>query len=590
MQNELAISGIAPLKGWDHPHDVDDAKRRLRDMYGSLFGERIEKAAFDCAVICYNLGVSPELARKLIIEICKPSDENCVWEEVEHAYRVLWHPPGQKSHVPGNDADAWAKRFKHTIADPDAWLEGVPTDGSGEYGWPKAITYEHKHGAKNAELFCSLRPARIISSDGILYSFENEVWREIPPIMLAAEIRATDPTLFLDTGNIDSMIRAIHVARFTTARPYGWIDPPENAPAGNDLILFRDGILDFATGDLLPHDGRYFATGLPTFSYEPDADCPRWDRFLNEVLDPSFHDTLHEFAGYAMTADNSLSKMLVLIGAGRGGKSTTAHIVQSLCGPYHSVSRSLTDLGGEFGLEGTIDKRLLTIPDAHDSDPHKRSVALNRLKAISGNDDVGINRKNLTILTARLKTRIMITANKHPKFLDDSGALAAREIPLIYGTSFRGREDFDLSAKLESELSGIANRALEGLRRLRANGGKFTIGAKMRAAIQEIAESQSPALRFAKEHLLVTGDLSDYVPLATVFDVYENWAHYHESLGRGEKRNRDDFKNDLVSALTVQGVQYTRRRWHDPSKPKRKAGEQRRGFFGLRLKTPRVPD
>lgn len=590
MQDDLVDSAVAPLKGWDHPHDVDDTKRILREFALSFFGKGAEKAAFDCAVVCYNLAVSPELARKLIIEICKPSDENCVWEEVERAYRVLQHPPGLKSHVPGNDEKAWSERVKQTSDDPDAWMEGTVIDGSDEPGWTKPIAYEHKHGAKNAELFLSHRPAPMISSDGVLYSFEKRVWREIPPIMLAAEIRTTDPALFLDTGNIDSMIRAIHVARFKTARPYGWIDPPHNAPAANDLILFGNGILDFATGDLLPHDGRYFATGLPMFDFEPDADCPRWDRFLDEVLDPSFHDTLHEFAGYAMTADNSLSKMLVLIGAGRGGKSTTAHILQSLCGPHHSVSRSLTDLGGEFGLEGTIDKRLLTIPDAHDADPNRRSVALNRLKAISGNDDVGINRKNLTILTARLMARIMIVANRHPKFLDDSGALAAREIPLIYETSFRGREDFDLTGRLESELSGIANRALEGLRRLRANGGKFTAGVKMRAAIQEIAESQSPALRFAKEHLIVTGDLGDYVPLATVFDAYEDWAHYHESLGRGEKRNRDDFKNDLVSALTAQGVQYTRRRWHDPTRPERKKGELKRGFFGIRLKIPRVPD
>lgn len=589
--DELTSDERAPLQGWDNPHDVDDAKRKIRDLQYALVGPHAGKHAFDLGASLYDLGISQKLADELIFEICTLPEEKPIRAEIERVYSVLTHPPGLKSHAPGNDADAWAERFKGDVEDPDAWLEGGQfTDGSGPRVWPKPISYQGRHGAKNADLFLAERPTRLISSDGLLYSFENRIWREIPETMLAAEIRATDPKLYLDTGNINSMVNAIHLARFTTARPYGWLEKPENAPAECDLILFRNGILDFASGELLPHDGRYFATGLPDFEFDPAKTCPRYDRFLNEVLHPSFHDTLHEFAGYAMTPDNSLGKMLALIGAGRGGKSTLAHILQLLCGPYHSISRSLTDLGGEFGLEGTMDKRLLTIPDAHDADIHKRSVALNRLKAISGNDDVGINRKNLPIVTARLIARIVIVANRHPKFLDESGALEAREIPLIFETTFRGREDFELAEKLEAELPGIANRALEGLRRLRNNGGKFTIGAKGRLAIQQIGESQSPALRFAKERLIVTGNRADYASLADVFEAYEDWANFAESLGRAEKRNRDDFKNDLVAALTVHGVGYTRLRWHDPTKPKRRKGELKWGFFGVRIKKVRVPE
>jgi hypothetical protein len=58
---------------------------------------------------------------------------------------------------------------------------------------------------------------------------------------LAAEIRATDPTTILDVGKIYQMIKAIHLARFTKARPFLWIDKPEGAPDPNDLILAANG-------------------------------------------------------------------------------------------------------------------------------------------------------------------------------------------------------------------------------------------------------------------------------------------------------------------------------------------------------------
>jgi phage/plasmid-associated DNA primase len=102
---------------------------------------------------------------------------------------------------------------------------------------------------------------------------------------------------------------------------------------------------------------------------------------------------------------------------------------------------------------------------------------------------VSVNRKGLKIVTAKIPARIAVAANRHPKFIDDSGALAARELVLIFETSFEGREDRELSDKLRGELPGIANRALEGLRRLRANGGKFTVGEKGKAAARVGAAS-----------------------------------------------------------------------------------------------------
>src|SRR5207244_1946723 len=124
---------------------------------------------------------------------------------------------------------------------------------------------------------------------------------------------------------------------------------------------------------------------LPEFNYVADAECPIWLDKLGEWLDPSFHPTLQEFAGYMLTASTPYEVLLAMIGATRGGKGTISFVLQQLVGKDHHASRTLNDLGGPFGLEGTLDKRVIFIPDAHDADLSKRSTALERIKSITGN-------------------------------------------------------------------------------------------------------------------------------------------------------------------------------------------------------------
>ena len=567
---------LAPRGGWDHAEDIAEAKRVCRDMAGVILaGKRGLAFVGHVAGPLFDLGISPKLAADLIVSIQQPPQERAdVVNAVHDFYSVKVGRPGIRS--------KFEPRAEEWIApddDDDSWLEG------GAAVWPKPLLYDAKqHNAKLAELFLAERPDKTISSDEVIYSLEGgTIWREASARELAAEIRKTDPALILDTRRLLAMVEAIHVERFTNARPFEWIDEPADAPLARDLVLFRNGVLDFESGDLMPHDGRYFATALPEFDYDPAATCPTWDRCVGEWLDSSFHPTLDEFMGYAMTPDTRYEKLLALIGARRGGKSTVLRVLSWLVGESHVISRTMNDLAEGFGLEGALDAKLLLIPDAHDTDSNRRSVALDRLKSITGQDEISVNRKGLKMVTARVPARIVIAANRHPKFLDDSGALAARELVLVFERSFEGHEDRDLSSKLRAELPGIANRALAGLRRLRTNGGKFTVGAKGRAAARELAESQSPALRFAQASLVITGDLNDRVSLRAVFDAYQDWA-FAEGLSGREIRNRDDMKNDIVAALATRGVVHGRRRWHDPNKPKIGAGTITRGFFGLKIR------
>jgi P4 family phage/plasmid primase-like protien len=493
------------------------------------------------AEVVGDLGVSEETCLDLMLEHyngrCEPPwDADELADKVHNAYRY------RRSAVGSATAEA-------------DFADEPPGEEAGEDPrvWPTGVAYEHKHGAKNARLFLSRRPARLISSERTLYSFEGGIWRETSDDALAAEVRATDPVDFLDVNHVRNIVTAVHHRTATRARPFEWIKPPSR-----DVALFANGLLDVETGELLPHDGRYFATALPAHRYESGTACPAWERWLREALDPSYHPTLQEFFGLCLTADVRAHKFLCLIGVKRGGKSTCADVLRGLVGPGHSTSALLQDLGSDFGLQECLDKRLLLIPDAHDVRPGSRVAALERIKSVTGGDHVSVNRKNRSIVTAVLPTRVVVAANKLPKFIDESGALASRMLIVRFDRSFEGKEDRGTGAKLATEMPGIANWALEGLRRLRSNGLRFTVGEEGRVEAREAERSQSPALRFAEARLVVTGDDSDFTAMSEVYAAYQEWTH-DEGLSPSERRNQMDLWMDLRAALGNR-VRYTQRR------------------------------
>jgi P4 family phage/plasmid primase-like protien len=449
---------------------------------------------------------------------------------------------------------------KSLVPRPDEWLESTPLSKLWMRSWPRPIAYEHKHGAKCAELFLKQRlPRKIVASQGALYSLhEDGLWRALPEAHLESEITSTDAPTFLDVHHVKKMVQSIHQRCSTQITPFEWLDRRAGDPSPDNLMLFRNGRYDVERDALTPHDGRYFATETPSYDYLPGASCRLWDRVLDQWLDPSDQDTLHEFVGYLLTADTSLQKMLVMLGPPRSGKSTVMTVLEQLCGPVHVLSRTIDELCGQFGLQGSLGKRLMTIPDAHDADSKNHHIALNRLKSIIGKDTISINKKYGDIENVRLATRIVMAANRHPKFLDDSGALAAREVILSFQTSFLGNEDEQLGAKLSRQLSGIANMAIEGLRRLRANDNKFTRGAPAKRAALQARKDQSPAFEFASACLKVTHNQEDFVTDKMLADAYDGWC-WTNGIKGSWKRSVTQLKGDLETAFAP-GVTRTQRR------------------------------
>lgn len=454
---------------------------------------------------------------------------------------------------------------------------GVGHDPGEKAGWPRPLGYGPKVGddSANAALFVAARPAPIVCSADVLYACgDSGVWAELPVAALRNEIRQTDPENRLGAAAVSAIVQSVKDKTFTAAQPFDWIEAPDGAPLPKDAVLFRNGLLDLRTEELLSLDG-YFATGVPAFDYDPSAESPTWMAWLTERVSPSYIPTLQEWFGFMLVPDTSAQRFMSFIGKPRSGKGTAKTVLEALVGSAHSASVALGEIGSRFGLMGALDKRLLVSPDAKAPAASARNATLERLLSITGGDVVGIDRKNKPPINVKLVARLLILGNEPPPFLDESGALAARQLIVRFDRSFQGTEDQRIGDALLEELPGIANWALEGLHRLRQNNYQFTVGEEGRAAVKRQRLASSPALRFAQDALVVSGHSADFVLVDAVFDAYQEWVQ-REGLGRGQRRNKTDLVADLETALN--GVRCSQPRGLTPPE----------GWTGRRPYRPRV--
>jgi len=314
---------------------------------------------------------------------------------------------------------------------------------------------------------------------GVWWEYQGRHYRQVSPDYLDGKVRLwltaqgynPKPQVI---SNLLGQLRAVVYVDPEATMPC-WLNPCSADPAPNQIISFRNGLLDIgrhlATGDtrLLAHTPRWFSAVSLPYDFDPQAECPRWRASLREwLVDDDQIELLQTWMGYCMTTDNSLQKFLFLLGPTRSGKSSTLTVLTQVLGRQNVAAASFQSLSGEFGLAELVGRQAVTISEIH-ADRSARNV-VQVIKNITGNDPVPVNRKGLPIVSLVLPVRLTIAANQMPRLPDDSGALKARMLLLHYPNSFLGKENLQLANELEAEVAGIATWALQGLSLLRQRG------------------------------------------------------------------------------------------------------------------------
>lgn len=305
-----------------------------------------------------------------------------------------------------------------------------------------------------------------------------------------------------------------------------WITGADDNRDPSTIIGMSNGLLHWPDRTLLDHTPDLFNLYALPYAYDPDANCPRWLRFIESTFDadPSGALAAQEFFGYALSGDTTRQKGLMLIGPPGGGKGTLNNVLTAMIGESNVTSTDPKTLDSRFGLWPLVGKPLAVLSDAR-SDGPVNAGALGNLLRIIGGDAVNIDRKNSGFWNGYLPTRFVWISNELPRFTDNSGAILRRWIVLRLSTSVPEEDrDKDLGAKLRAELPGVLNWSLQGLDAL-SRQGFFTEPGTQAEALDDLRDSVSPVSAFLRDCYTVTGDKdNDIVPLSDVLQAYGEWA------------------------------------------------------------------
>ena len=296
---------------------------------------------------------------------------------------------------------------------------------------------------------------------------------------------------------------------------------PVHLSASVSYINVRNGTLEIrADGTVTLHAHRredYFLYCL-SYAYDPAAECPRWLRFLDEVLpDAEAQRVLAEYIGYCFVRGVNPEKMLVLLGGGSNGKSVTLTVVEALLGRQNVSNVTLSDLTSDAEKRCMMEGKLANI--SHESD---REIDASMLKKIVSLEPVDIRKLYVGTRTIRDYAKLITSFNSLPRAEATHGFYRRWLILPFRHTVGEQEADVNLSAKLCGELSGILCWVLEALPGFMRRG-QFSPCAVCRRELERYRMQSDSVLLFVQE--CCERDEGFTTPGKELFDKYKAFCY-----------------------------------------------------------------
>lgn len=314
-------------------------------------------------------------------------------------------------------------------------------------------------------------------------------------------------------------------------------------------INFRNGLLDWRTGDFVEHTPEVASTiQLQTeWTQAPAAQCPNFDAFLAQILDPEDVPRMWEIIGYLMMSGNPLQKAFLFKGQGRNGKGALLRTITLILGDDHISNISLHDLAdNRFAPAGLFGKTANICGDID-----ARYVENTGLfKMITGQDRIEAEHKGKTRFRFLAWAVPVFSANGIPGSADTSSGWVDRWEVVHFGMNLSGKEDRSVEQRMqtEEELRGIAAKAVVALRTLQ-DRGRFEATESSRKAKQSFQENSNPVAAWLADQ--EQGDKA-WSARTVAWSSFKSWARDAKS---GENMSRNRF----YEAMRNQGLAETTR-------------------------------
>lgn len=336
--------------------------------------------------------------------------------------------------------------------------------------------------------------ARYNSERGIWYVYDGTVWQPDMENLKVAELaKLLADKLYLFALTIteeDSRKRFIERVkklqlrkhRETMIKDAKSVFPISMKSFDRDIYLFncKNGTLDLRTMEFRNHSPEDYLTKVSPVIYDPDAECPRWRTFIDEIMqgDKARSDYMQKAIGYALTGDTKMECLFILYGpTSRNGKGTTMESILRIMGEY-GKNADPTMLQAKFNAQsGGPSEEIARLAGArfvNISEPEKKITLDAALtKRLTGNDTITARYLHENSFEFRPNFKIFINTNHRPNITDLTLFESGRIKIIPFDRHFEENEQDKGLKQLFAEpenMSGILNWMLEGYRMYRSQG------------------------------------------------------------------------------------------------------------------------
>jgi len=289
------------------------------------------------------------------------------------------------------------------------------------------------------------------------------------------------------------------------------------------FINMLNGMYDLETHTLREHSYKYYSTIQIPITYDPNAKCPNFEKFLNESFlgDKESIQVAEEWLGYSMTSETKAQKALVLYAKGRNGKGVYLHILGKCVGKENTTNVAITELSSSF-MRSTLNNKLANI--CSEMELNSKSLNTQYFKMITGEDEIMAEEKYKQAFSFKPTVKLIYSTNNLPHTKDVTLDFKRRLCVLHFRNTVAEKDiDVNLKEKLEVELSGIFNLAMKGLKRLVDNSFQFTKCSISDELLKEYEKDLNPMISFFEE-CIEQADDTYREDRKVIYNTFKVWA------------------------------------------------------------------
>lgn len=384
-----------------------------------------------------------------------------------------------------------------------------------------------------------------------VYRWTDTVWeRDLRETLPGQMIRVTDDMMreAADSGNesLGKWAKASrsHAKITASVNLVKYIDGAVRAQSELDpdrhLLNVDNGVLNLETMELVAHHPEFMMTRIARAAYNPQAICPTFERFMEQILpQESMRSYVQRALGYTLLGDSDQRALFLAYGPSGTGKSTLMEIMRLVLGGYASVAsagtfKSTREKAPSNDLHRLRGKRFVTSSETAESASFDEDL----LKRITGRDEISSRELYQEFQEWTPECVLWLATNHPPRFSSDDDALWRRVKMIPFTTQFTDDEIPDMARRhLLPEADGILMWLLRGLREYQQHG--LQEPAEVRDAVQEQRLQSDNVARFLDDQVadsILVEDETATMPTRDLLVMYQEWCRRSGERSYGSRR------------------------------------------------------